>query len=337
MPPDDSKPLARPYLIHVEEPPDPGLVAPVPDLMVQGVAMQSVARMAARPGSALGRLATWVFTALASLVLSVSAWNFVTGLFAANSLLGWAAFALTGLAVLILAVMAAQELLAFSRQRRLDHLRIQSSRAHAAADLPAARRVTDAIAHLYQSREDLAWPLQRLADRRAEVLDADALLNLTETELMAPLDRAALTEVEAAARQVATVTALVPLALADVAVALFANLRMLRRLSEIYGGRSGRFGSWRLLRRVAVALMGAGAVALADDLLGSWASGGVLAKLSRRFGEGVVNGALTTRLGLAAMDELRPMPFAALPRPGVTATVTRALAGLFGGKDPDPV
>ena len=63
------------------------------------------------------------------------------------------------------------------------------------------------------------------------MFDADALLSLCERELLAPLDRAALIEVEAAARQVGLVTAMVPLALADVATALYANLRMARRLS----------------------------------------------------------------------------------------------------------
>jgi putative membrane protein len=146
---------------------------------------------------------------------------------------------------------------------------------------------------------------------------------------MAPLDAAARAEVEAAARQVATVTALVPLALADVAAALFANLRMIRRIAEIYGGRSGTLGSLRLLRRVFGHLVATGAVALTDDLISSVAGGGVLSKLSRRFGEGMVNGALTARVGIAAMEVCRPLPFDALPRPGVTETVTRALAGFF--------
>ena len=40
-----------------------------------------------------------------------------------------------------------------------------------------------------------------------------------------------------------------------------------------------------------------GAVAAGDDLIHTVAGGGVLAKVSRRFGEGVVNGALTARVG----------------------------------------
>ena len=97
--------------------------------------------------------------------------------------------------------------------------------------------------------------------------------------------------------------------------ALSQNVRMVRRIAEIYGAHAGFFGSWRLLRTVATHLLATGVVAVGDDLIGSVAGGHVLARLSRRFGEGVVNGALTARVGIAAMDVCRPLPFAALPRP----------------------
>jgi putative membrane protein len=147
---------------------------------------------------------------------------------------------------------------------------------------------------------------------------------------MEPLDARARASVESAARQVATVTALVPMALADVAASLVANLRMIRQIAEIYGGRSGTLGNLRLLRRVFTSLLAAGALALTDDMIGSVAGGGVLSKLSRRFGEGVVNGALTARVGVAAMELCRPLPFRALERPAVSSLVSRALAGVFG-------
>lgn len=325
----DLRPLARPALIELDDaaPADPGLAEAPPE--PEGRAMQQAARLATRRASGLTRFALWVFSSLLSLVLSVAAYDFVTGLLAANSLLGWLAMVLVGLAVLVLALLALREALAFARMARLDRLRQRSAEAHASGDLKAARSAAADIRSLYARRPDLAWALSRLQERQGEVMDADALLNLTETELMAPLDRAAQAEVETAARQVALVTALVPMALADVATALFANLRMIRRLSEIYGGRSSTLGNMALLRRVFTALLGAGAVALADDLIGGYASGGVVGRLSRRFGEGVVNGALTTRVGLAAMEACRPMPFRALPRPGTTATTSRALAGFL--------
>jgi len=83
------------------------------------------------------------------------------------------------------------------------------------------------------------------------------------------------------------------------------------------------------MRRVLGHLVATGAVAVGDDLIGSVAGGGLVGKLSRRFGEGVVNGALTARVGIAAMDLCRPLPFRALRRPSVSGLVQRALAGLF--------
>ena len=319
----------KPYLQDWEEEADPGLAPPVPDELAQGLAMQAVAALAVRQRSPLWRFAVWAFGALFSFVLSVAAWDFVTGLFQRNVALGWIAFVLVALAVLAAVVLAGKEWAAFARLARLDGLRARALDARMAADLKGARAVVAAMVGLYAARGDTAWGRARLAERQDEVMDADALLALAEVELLVPLDAEARLVVEMAARQVAMVTALVPLALADVATALVANLRMIRRIAEIYGGRSGSFGSLRLLRKVFSSLVATGAVALTDDLIGSVAGGGVLSKLSRRFGEGVVNGALTARVGVAAMELCRPLPFGVAERPGVTALVSRALAGLW--------
>ncbi|WP_149589575.1 YcjF family protein [Tabrizicola flagellatus] len=307
---------------------DPGAAPPVPDALAEGQAMQAVAALSQRRGSAVTRFALWAFGALFSLALSVAAWDFVAGLLARNVVLGWVAFGLVLAAVLAGLVLALREWGAFLRLRRLDGLREGAVTARATADLKAARKVVSGLVSLYAARGDTAWGRARLADREGEVMDADALLALAERELLSPLDAEARLVIEGAARQVATVTALVPLALADVATAAVANLRMIRRIAEIYGGRSGSFGSLKLLRRVFGSLVAAGALALTDDMIGSVAGGGVLSKLSRRFGEGVVNGALTARVGVAAMELCRPMPFVALDRPAVSSLVSRALAGL---------
>ncbi len=321
----------KPFVMESDDLADPALAAPVPDVLPDGRAMIAAARVASgQRSSGLGRFAIWAFGTLFSFVISVATWDFVTSLLARNSLLGTIGLVLVGVAVLVALILAFREWAAFARMARLDHLRIKADAARTAHDLPAARQVVDALVGLYSARADLAWGRAKLAERRADVLDADGLLGLAETELMAPLDQTARREIEAAARQVAMVTALVPLVLADVATALFANLRMIRRIATIYGGRSGTLGSWGLLRRVFSHLLATGALALGDDLISSVAGGGILSKLSRRFGEGVINGALTARVGIAAMEMCRPMPFVALPKPKVSNLVSRALTGMFG-------
>ena len=80
-------------------------------------------------------------------------------------------------------------------------------------------------------------------------------------------------------------------------------------------------------------LIATGAVAAGDDLIQTVAGGGVLAKMSRRFGEGLVNGALTARVGIAAMEVCRPLPFLTQPRPKVGNLLSRGLRGLFGSDE----
>lgn len=309
----------------------PATAPPVPEVAApQGQAMQTLAKIAARKPSRIGRWFWGLVLALAGFALSVAAWDFVTGMVARNQYLGYVALGLMALFIVVLLVIALREALGFARLKRLDRVHRAAEAALATGDLSAARAVTQRLMTLYSARPDTEWGRANFAERQSDMFDADGLLALAETEVIVPLDAQAIKEIEAASRQVATVTAIVPLALADVFVALTANLRMIRRIAEVYGGRSGTLGNWRLTRAVFTHLVATGAVAVGDDLIGTIAGGGVMAKISRRFGEGVINGALTARVGVAAMEVCRPIPFVAAKRPAVTGLVKRALAGLFG-------
>ena len=213
----------RPSVSDAPPVPDVGMVAS------QGQAMQIAARLAARKPSKLVRLFWWLLSTLIGALVSIAAWNFVMGLMASYPILGMAMTVLIGAVLLVLALLCLRELAAFSRLARLDGLHHDVGQALAQDDLKAARSVTDRLVALYKGREDTRWGRDRLAELRGDQMDAQALLGLAEAELLGPLDIAASREVEAAARQVATVTALVPLALADVAAALTSNLRMIRR------------------------------------------------------------------------------------------------------------
>ena len=320
--------VKKPVTMEVQGDIDPG-AAPLPPDLPSRAAMVTLAEASARPRGWLSRWFWRLLAALLSFGLSLWAWDFVTGLFARSPLLGWIAFVLIAGLLFVTALIGLKELAGFARLKRLDRLREAAEHARVEGDVAAAKSVAERMAGLYAGRPEFDWQRERFARDLAEAADADGLLATVERDFLLPLDRLAIAEIEAAARRVATITAVVPLAFADVAAALLGNMKMIRRIAEIYGGRAGTLGSLRLVRTVLAHLVATGAVAVGDDMIGSVAGGSLLAKLSRRFGEGVINGALTARVGMAALEVCRPLPFRLAKRPSVSGIVGRALKGLF--------
>lgn len=323
----------RPLVIELNvQPANPAEAPPVPepDLpMPSGGAMKTVAAMTARKPSLLARLFWGALSLLFGVMVSVAFWDFATGMMERNIWIGRAVIALIAVLLAGLLVFAAKELAAMLRLRKVDALKRACAGCQSGTRSDALTFAND-LRDFYRDRPELRWDTDKLTGQLQDALTAADVLHVAEVNLLAPLDDLARKEIEFAARQVATATAIVPLALADVVIALTANVRMVRRISQVYGGRSGRLGSWRLMRAVATHLVATGAVAVTDDLISTIAGGGVLSKVSRRFGEGVVNGALTARVGIAALEVCRPMPFAAKKRPNITAIMKRALTGFFG-------
>ena len=310
----------------------PSDAPPVPELNPthHGAAMEHVVRLGTARKSFLSRVFWWLLGTLISLFVGLWGWDIVTGLVGRNTLLSQVILGIAALLVAVVVLICLRELTGFLRLKRLDKIHEDAVQLRASGDLIQARALTTRLTRLYQGRETLTWALQNFAEKQGDSFDVDAHLALAESEILAPIDTAARREVEAAACQVATVTALVPLAFADVLTALVSNLRMIRRIAELYGGRTGSLGNWRLMRSVLTHLAATGAVAVGDDLIGSVAGGSVLSKFSRRFGEGIVNGALTARVGIAAMEVCRPMPFVTQKPPRVTTILSHSMAGLFG-------
>jgi putative membrane protein len=120
---------------------------------------------------------------------------------------------------------------------------------------------------------------------------------------------------------VTLLTAVAPHAALDIVFVVMQNLRMLRRLAELYGGRPGTFGTMRLARMVVAHLAITGGLALSDTLIQQLVGKGLVGRLSARFGEGAVNGILTARIGRAALDLTRPLPFAGTSPPSLVDLV----------------
>jgi len=152
----------------------------------------------------------------------------------------------------------------------------------------------------------------------SEIIDGADLVRIAERELMGPLDQEARHLVAAASKRVSVVTAVSPRAAVDMIFVLITVVGLTRRLADLYGARPGALGLLRLLRLTIAHLAVTGGMAASDSLVQQVLGHGVAAKLSARLGEGVLNGLLTARLGLAAIEVSRPLPFTALERPALS-------------------
>jgi putative membrane protein len=251
--------------------------------------------------SALGGLAT--------LGLGLAVEQLIMELYGVAPWLGWLAAVLAALALLALIAVVARELFGVLRERRIEHLREAAIDALGVKDHQAAKRVVNELLALYGARTQTAESRKRIAGWSEEIIDAEDRLAIAERELLAPLDAQAKRAIANAAKQVSVVTAVSPRAVIDVAFVIFAAMRLLRAVARIYGGRPGFFGFLRLARAALGHLAVTGGVAVGDDLVHQVLGLGLAARISAKLGEGVLNGLMTARFGLAALAVCRPLPF----------------------------
>lgn len=251
---------------------------------------------------------------LVSIALTLSFTRFVAAAVDRADWLGWLAFGLLGVAALSLFVIVFREIAGIWRLGRLGRLRRDLEAALARRDTPAERRAIEAIFSRLSDRPELTWPLARLNDHARSANDPGDLARLADRDVMPALDGEARRLVAATARRVSVVTALSPAAVLTVGWILVGNLRLLRALATLYGGRPGFLGTTRLARMVFTHIIAAGGVALTDDLLGQFLGQDLIRRLSRRLGESIFNAALTARIGAAAIEVIRPLPYLEQPR-----------------------
>jgi putative membrane protein len=260
------------------------------------------------------------WTALGGLVLlgtGLGVVNLVEDLFARSEGFGFLGLGFAILATLALIVIVAREAFSLARLAAIEKLHRRAADALLSDDRAASRTIVQELLRIAHGNPQLARARTALANHADDIIDGADLIRLAERELMAPLDMEARRLVSTAAQRVSLVTAVSPRALIDVLFVFAASLRLVRQLARLYGGRPGTLGLIKLMRHVIAHLAITGGMAASDGLVQQVLGHGIASKLSQRLGEGVLNGLLTARLGLAAIDVTRPLPFTALPRPAL--------------------
>ena len=264
---------------------------------------------------------------LVTIAVGLSLERLVADLFATAPWLGWVALGLVAVAGVALAAIVGREALGVWRERKIEHLRERALAAMTARDHTGAQGVVQELRGLYADRPTLSAGIKRLDAVGDAILDVDDRLGLAEGELLAPLDRQAKAAIAQAASQVSAVTALSPRAIVDVAFVVFSAARLLRRIAAIYGGRPGLLGFLRLARAAFAHLTVTGGMAVGEGMLHQVLGLGLAARVSAKLGEGVLNGLMTARFGLAAVAVCRPLPFVRATPP----TVNDVAGQLFRG------
>ncbi|WP_018688160.1 YcjF family protein [Ahrensia kielensis] len=265
-----------------------------------------------------GTLATAALGFLISASLGLWLENLISDLAAQNLWLGRAAMLAAALFVLGVLAFIIRELRGIWKIRSVSKLRERIEVALSENKPKEINNVTKELESHFEGHPKTAHGRSILKANKNEVMDAQDRYALTERELLAGLDREARQIVMNSAKRVSVVTAVSPRAIVDIGYVLYENIRLIRVMCEHYGGRSGLVGTFSLLRRVVAHLAVTGSIAIGDGIIQQLLGHGLAAKLSARLGEGVINGLMTARVGLSAIDVCRPAPFHALERPKIS-------------------
>ena len=211
------------------------------------------------------------------------------------------------------------------RARLREGLRLAAPTAFAAQ----AAKVVAAIGPQYLPR------FTELADRERE----NARILAYADHFVRIGDARAVTVIARAARDVGLGSGFAPTPLIAALIVVLRSMAMVRQVAAGYGHRPGAAGTWLLARRI---LTGAAVVASVDALSDSFAEitgdlvqeldlplfgrlpATVLAKLTARSAEGLIGARKAARIGLAAMELCRPLPFSDETRPPSVAAILKA-------------
>lgn len=148
-----------------------------------------------------------------------------------------------------------------------------------------------------------------------EGYSAKEVTQLFSQIVLNPIDKQVKKLITKSAVESAMIVAVSPLAIVDMFLLSWRNIRLVNRIAQIYGIELGYWSRIRLLKMVLLNLAFAGATEVVQDVGLDWLSQDITAKLSSRAAQGIGVGLLTARLGIKAMVFCRPLAFTQKEKP----------------------
>lgn len=251
--------------------------------------------------------------------LAIGLWfgQLIGSLFTRNIWLGYIGIAALAIALLALIIFFIREVFAIFRLKHLSDLRDRASQTLIDDNNKQGKRIIAELLSLYANRPDMAVARTNLERISPDIFDGSIMVQHSERTLMSSLDKQAKALISASAKRVAIVTAISPRALVDIIFVAYESFKLASNIAKLYGARPGIFGSLKIGSAILSHLAITGGVALGDSVVQQLLGHSMAAKVSARLGEGLINGLMSVRVGIAAMRVIRPLPFNALKQPKV--------------------
>jgi len=192
------------------------------------------------------------------------------------------------------------------------------------------------IAQFYVDKPDFNNRLERFYLTLNDSHHDREVCSLFSHQLMKEIDQQAYSIVTQRSKEIALMTMISQIAFLDMLLTLWRDVRMIRDVAILYGGKPGFLATMSLIIGVLQDLIYADVSEVAADSVAEIMGGSVLSLMSAQAAQGIGSGIITARIGLQAMQSCRPLPFLEEEKPRLKEIrweIVSTLKGVFETKE----
>lgn len=284
-------------------------------------------------------LKAWFFSLLTVLVvwMGYDWWQLMQQLLTDNPLLA----GIFGLLVLVLLALSCQQLWLSWRSRRqmqrVDKLRDIAQQMRHEQSRGRANDWLQQLDKLYANSQH-AGALKTATAQLPDYLHDGEVVQHIDEQFFSQLDQRALQLIQRDSVNSAVLVAVSQLAIVDTLWVVWKTLKMVNQIHLHYGIRLGTLAQWRLNLRVCKVALLSYSTQAGLTLMAEKTSLGLSGKIAGSVAQGIGVGLYQARIGISAMQQIRPVPFAenALPKNRFLGNIAKnCLAKLRGQASED--